>query len=103
MSAKLVKAHGGSRTMVKGEATTMGGIIHDTTHGLQKDVHMKHLDRLVSKTTGVPLESPVLAGVITRTTPHEPITPEFHKLPSHEVGKTQARSMGQVPYAGKEY
>lgn len=106
MSSKLVKAHGGSKNIVsaqKGEAIVLGGILHDTTSGTQKDVHMKSLDRLVSNTTGVPRGKPVMHGVLTHTTPREATTPEFHKVPHHEVGHTQARRTGQIPYAGKEY
>lgn len=106
MSSHLVTAHGGSKNFVsaqKGEAIILGGIIHDTTQGVQKDVHMKHLDRLVSQTTGVPQGKPIMHGILTQTVKGEPNTPEYHKVPHHEVGHTQARRMGQVPYAGKEY
>ena len=68
------------------------------------DIKEKHLKGLIYKTTGVPIGSPMLDGVLDRTVPERRRdTPEIHKVPKHEVGKTQARSMGQVPYAGKMY
>ena len=107
MSAKMVTAHGGNKSFVsaqKGEALVLGGIVSNTTGRMPHDVHMKGLDRLISQTTGVPREEPIMAGVISSTVPmHMVDTPEFHKLAKGEKGKTQAERMGQVPYGGPKY
>ena len=107
MSAAMIKAHGGSKNIVsaqKGEALVLGGIVTNTTGQMPKDVHMAGLDRLISQTTGIPREEPIMEGVIASTIPmHMKATPEYHKVPEKEVGKTQAKRMGQVPYGGKMY
>ena len=103
----MVKAHGGSKNFVsaqKGEAIVLGGIIDKTTTGMPKDVHMRGLNRLISQTTGVPREKPIMEGVIASTVPmHMKDVPEIHKVPAAEVGKTKPKREGQVPYAGKMY
>jgi len=107
MSASMVKAHGGSKNFVsadRGGAMMLGGIVSNTTGNMPKDVHMKGLDRLISQTTGVPREEPIMEGVISATVPaHMKDTPEYSKVPSGEVGKTQSKRMGQVPYGGPKY
>lgn len=103
----MVKAHGGSKDMVsaqKGESIVLGGILKDTMMNTPRDVKEKHLDRLISQTTGLPREKPIMEGVIDSTIPkHMKDVPELHKLAHHEVGKTHSKRMGQVPYAGKMY
>lgn len=87
-----------------GGSLTLGGILHNTTGNVPKDVHMKDLSRLVANTTGVPREKPIMDGVIASTVPvHMKAVPEYHKVPAHDIGKTKAKRMGQVPYAGKMY
>lgn len=107
MSSKMVKAHGGSKNIVsaqKGEGLVLGGLVHDTTGRMQKDVHMRGLDRLVSQTTGTPRESRMMEGVLASTIPeHMKAVPELHKVPAHDVGKTKPKREGQVPYAGSKY
>ena len=107
MSAKMVRAHGGSKNIVsaqRGEAIVLGGLVHDTMANSPKDVHMRGLDRLVSQTTGIPREEPIMEGVLASTVPaHMKPTPEYHKVPKHEQGKTEAKRMGQVPYGGPKY
>jgi len=79
-------------------------IIHDTMKNAPKDVKEKHLAGLVSKTTGVPMGSPVMAGVLEHTVPaSRRDVPEIRKVPKDEVGKTKSKTMGQVPYSGKMY
>ena len=79
-------------------------ILHDTTQNAPKDVKEKHLAGLVSKTTGVPLGKPVMTGVLEHTVPaSRRDVPEIHKVPKHDVGKTQPKRQGQVPFAGKMY
>lgn len=101
----MVKAHGGPKNMVSmGGGLILGGLITDTTENSPKAVHMKGLSRLISETTGIPREKPIMEGVLTSTIPeHMKISPELHKVPAREVGKTQAKRMGQVPYGGKMY
>jgi len=107
MSARLVKAHGGSRTLESpegGGSLSLGGLVMRTTKNSPEDVHMKNLSRLVANTTGVPKMSPMMDGVIASTVPtHMKDVPEFHKVPASEVGKTKSKRLGQVPYAGKKY
>jgi len=100
----MVKAHGGSKDIVTPSGSmTMSGIIHDTKTGAPRDIKEKHLDTLISRTTGVPMNKPVMDGVITKTVSDSKSVPEYHKVSSKEVGKTQAKRMGQVPFAGKKY
>lgn len=80
-----------------------GMLVHDTMKGVEAPVHMKQLEFLVSNTTGVPLESPVLDGVLTNTLQ---ATPTGHMatsgvMPSHQKFATaySAPVYGQVPYA----
>jgi len=94
----MIKAHGGSQNVV------LGGILKDTQMNTPRDVKEKHLDRLIAQTTGLPREKPIMDGIIASTIPkHMKDVPELHKMASHEVGKTQSKRMGQVPYAGKMY
>ena len=81
----------------------MEGILHDTKQHKPHSVHMKALGRSLVQRTGLPGESPVLDGVITNTKHAIPDknVPELHKV--HHKGKTQARSMGQIAFAGPLY
>ena len=79
-------------------------IVSDTMVNAPKDVKEKHLAGLIFKTTGIATGSPVMTGVLEHTVPaSRKDVPEIHKLPKSEVGKTQAKRMGQVPYAGAKY
>lgn len=79
-------------------------IIHDTMANAPKDVKEKHLAGLVSKTTGVPMGSPTMAGVLEHTIPaSRRDIPEIRKVPKEDVGKTKTKRMGQVAYAGAKY
>jgi hypothetical protein len=104
MSSALITAHGGSKDIItqRGEGITLGGIIKDTMVNSPRDIKEKHLDRLIAQTTGIPREHPIMEGIISATVPkHMKDVPELHKV--HDKGKTQPRTMGQVPYAGKMY
>ena len=107
MSSAMVKAHGGSKAIqsVEGGGSLMkSGIITNTMANSPKDVHMKELSRVIANTTGVPREKPIMEGVLASTIPeHMKSVPEYHKVPAHEVGKTKAKRMGQVAYAGPKY
>ena len=103
----MIRAHGGSRMLqsVEGGGSLMkSGIITDTMVNSPKDARMRELSRVISNTTGVPREKPIMEGVLQSTIPEgRKSVPEYHKVPAHDVGKTKAKRMGQVPYAGKKY
>lgn len=107
MSSSLVKAHGGSKSLQSvegGGSLVLGGLVMKTTKNTPEDVHMKGLSRLVANTTGVPREKPMMDGVIASTIPTGmKSVPEYHKIPAHDVGKTKAKRMGQVPFQGPKY
>lgn len=100
----MIQAHGGSKDIIGQKGEVVSGIIHDTMKNAPRDIKEKHLDRLISQTTGVPKGKPIMDGIIASTIPkHMKDVPELHKVPSHDVGKTKAKRMGQVPYAGPKY
>jgi hypothetical protein len=107
MSSSLVKAHGGSRTLQSvegGGSLVLGGLVMNTMKDEPKDVHMRGLSRLVANTTGILEEKPIMSGVLQSTIPvGRKMTPEYHKVPAADVGKTKAKRMGQVPYQGSKY
>jgi hypothetical protein len=78
-------------------------IVHDTMAGVDRPVHMKQLEFLVSNTTGVPLESTVMDGVLTNTLQDVPTgnMETSGVMPSHLKFATNyaAAVHGQVPYA----
>lgn len=102
MSAALVKAHGGSKTITtsKGMAVSESGIVHDTKSGAPHDIRMKGLDRLVAQTTGLVREKPIMAGVLTKTTGDRKDVPELHKVAKGDVGKTNSKMGVGIPYSG---
>jgi hypothetical protein len=104
MSAMMVTAHGGSKTITSfegGGSLMLGGLITKTTKNVQEDVEMKGLDRLISNTTGVPRQEPIMEGVIASTIPaHMKAVPELHKVPAREVGKTNSKMSVGGTYAG---
>jgi len=73
-------------------------IISDTMVRMPKNINY---GRLISETVG--RSSPVMAGVITKTTPSEKSAPRLQKVPAKEVGKTKSKKMGMVPFAGPMY
>lgn len=92
-----------SASMIVNTGTMREPIIHDTMANAPKDVKEKHLAGLVSKTTGVPMGTPVMSGVLEKTVTGRKDMPELHKMPKHEVGKTQPRKQGMTPFAGPKY
>jgi hypothetical protein len=78
-------------------------LVSDTMAGSDRPVHMKQLEFLVSNTTGVPLESSVLDGVLTNTLQDVPTghMATSGVMPSHlKFATNYAASVhGQVPYA----
>ncbi len=84
-----------------------GMLVSDTMAGTDSPVHMKQLEFLVSNTTGVPLESAVLDGVLTNTLQDVPTghMATSGVMPSHQKFATAPKMpvYGQVPYAeGKD-
>ena len=104
MSAAMIRAHGGSKDIVstqRGGGVILSGIIRDTTANSPQAVHMKSLEKVISQTTGVPREKPIMEGVIAATVPaHMKDTPELH--PTHEQDATASKMAVGVPYAGKK-
>lgn len=92
-----------SASMIVNTGTMRSPILHDTMQNAPKDIKEKHLAGLVSKTTGTPMGSPVMSGVLEKTAKGGRDVPEIHRLPKAEVGKTKSKKMGQVPYAGAKY
>ena len=106
MSQFMIRAHGGGDTarIQRGGAIATGMIVQDTTSGIQKPIHMRELEYLVSNTTGVAMESPVLEGVLTATNQGIPYAQTGATMPlmmSHERFATapQMAVYGQVPFA----
>ncbi len=102
----MIRAHGGGDTarIQRGGAVATGMLVQDTTAGIQKPVHMRELEYLVSNTTGIAMESPVLEGVLTATNQGIPYAQAGATMPlmmSHERFATapQMPVYGQVPYA----
>lgn len=102
----MLSAHGGGDTAreQRGGAVATGMLVSDTMAGMRMPVHMKNLEYLVSNTTGVPLESPVLEGVLTATVQGVPYASHGATTPlmmSHEkfASAPQMKVYGQVPYA----
>lgn len=104
MSAALVRAHGGSKDMVSTQrkgGLILANIIKDTMVNSPKAVHMRGLEGLVSQTTGVPRERPIMDGVITATVPSGMRdVPELHPVPASEQGKTDSKMGVGASFAG---
>lgn len=105
MSQYMIRAHGGgdvSRTQ-RGGGVATGMLVSDTMAGSDSPVHMKQLEFLVSNTTGVPLESAVLDGVLMNTLQDVPTghMATSGVMPSHLKFATSyaAPVHGQVPFA----
>lgn len=92
-----------SASMIVNTGLLREPILHDTMVNAPKDIKEKHLAGLVSRTSGIVMGSPVMSGVLEKTTPGRKDVPEIHKVPKHDVGKTHPKKQGQVPYAGKMY
>lgn len=101
MSSALVRAHGGSKDILtqRSESISKGGILTNTMANVPRLEHMKSIERLVSKTTGIPRERPIMEGVIDSTIPeHMKDVPELHKV--HEKNKTVSKMAAGLPYSG---
>ena len=104
MSAALVRAHGGPKDMVSTQrkgGLILANIIKDTMVNSPKAVHMRGLEGLLSQTTGVPRERPIMDGVIASTVPsHMRDVPELHPVPASEQGKTDSKMAVGRTYPG---
>jgi len=102
MSAALVRAHGGSKDLVSTQrkgGLVLSHIVTDTMVGSPKAVHMRSLEGLVSNTTGIPREKPIMEGVIASTVPtHMKDVPELH--PVHEKDESASKMSVGGTYAG---
>lgn len=81
----------------------MPSIVRDTKFGKKIVSTSPGFMKLVAESRAVIKQTPVMDGVITNTKVGAKMTnvPELHKI--HNRGKTQPRTMGQVPYSGKFY
>ena len=82
----------------------MPGIIQKTIFN-EKSVHMSGLEKMIVERTGLPAGTPTMEGIIANTKAgrSEKKVPELHKVAVGHVGKTKAKRMGQIPYAGPLY
>lgn len=98
----MIRAHGGSKDIVstqRGGGLILSGIVRDTMANSPKAVHMRSLENVISQTTGVPRERPIMEGVIASTVPaHMKDVPELH--PVHDKDATASKMATGVPYAG---
>lgn len=105
MSSYNLRAHGGSANLVglKGEVEHSNLFVQNTKAGKIENVHSAHLNNLIVNTTGTRGEQLVHHGVLSSTKQgiSDMNVPELHK--QHHKGKTQGKTIGQVPYAGKNY
>lgn len=81
----------------------MPSIVKDTKFGKKIVGHEAGFMKLVAESRAIIKDTPVMEGVVKNTKVGAKLTnvPELHK--THNKGKTQPRSMGQVPYSGKFY
>lgn len=104
MSAAMIMARGGSKDIVSTQrkgGLILSGIIKDTMANSPKAVHMKSLENLVSKTTGVSREEPMMEGVIASTVPsHMRDVPELQ--PVHEKSATVSKMGVGRSYPGSK-
>jgi len=102
MSAALVRAHGGSKDMVSTQrkgGLVLSNIITDTMVNSPRAVHMRSLEGLVSNTTGILRDRPVMEGVIASTVPaHMKDVPELQ--PNHDKNMSDSKMAVGGTYAG---
>lgn len=81
----------------------MPSIVRNTKLGKQVQSTSPGFMKLVAESRGIVRDTPVMEGVIKNTKVGAKLTnvPEVHK--THNRGKTQPRTMGMIPYAGKFY
>ena len=98
----MIRAHGGSKDLVsaqRGGGLILSGILKDTTMNSPAAVHMKSLEKLISNTTGILREKPVMDGVLTATVPSGMRdVPELH--PNHAKNMTDSKMAVGGTYDG---
>jgi hypothetical protein len=98
----MVRAHGGSKDVVatgRGGGIVLAGILKDTTMNSPKAAHMKSLEKLISQTTGVPREKPIMDGVIAATVPnHMKDVPELQ--PNRDTNMSDSKMSVGGTYSG---
>ena len=108
-SQGLIRAHGGPPIAItqKKEGISTGAFVSNTMMNSPKPIHMASMDILVAKTTGTTQEPSVMSGVIVNTKADigglAKDVPETRKMAKGERGKTQPKTMGQVPYGGPKF
>lgn len=104
MSSAMIKAHGGTKNIVSTQrkgGLILSHILSDTTMGMTKPVHMAALEGLISNTTGIPRDRPVMDGVLTSTIPAGMRdTPEL--MPVHSKDATASKMASGATFAGKK-
>ena len=105
MSAAMIRSHGGSRDIVSTQrkgGLILSGIVQDTMVNSPKAVHMKSLEGLVSKTTGISRGEATMDGVIAATVPGHmrADTPELQ--PVHSKDKSASKMSVGMSYAGSK-
>lgn len=105
----MIRAHGGGEKAVTSRMGSVdtSSIVHDTMVNSPRPVHMKHLDMLVSQTTGVAEGSPILDGVLTQTqqgtmyggAAMSGVTKSSDRFPT----APPPSGFGQVPFADAKY
>ena len=97
-------AHGGPKAMVSTQrkgSLVLSHIVKDTMAGSPQAVHMRNMEGLISQTTGIPRERPIMEGVIASTVPtHMRDVPELHPVPKSEIGKTDSKMAVGRSYPG---
>ncbi len=100
MSASNLRAHGGSKELLgaNGDLVNSGKIVTNTKFGKQMDITAKHLDYLITNTTGLQSGSSAMDGVLldTKQGTHFAKVPN---MPIVEKSKTPVQKFGQVQYA----
>jgi hypothetical protein len=95
-------AHGGPKSMVSTQrkgGLILSHIVSDTMVNAPQAVHMRSLEGLVSQTTGIPREKPIMEGVIASTVPtHMKDVPELH--PNHATNMSDSKMAVGGTYAG---
>jgi hypothetical protein len=98
----MIRAHGGSKDVVatqRGGGLITAGIIKDTTMNSPVAVHMRSLEKLISQTTGVPRERPIMEGVIAATVPNS-MRDRPELMPNHDKNMSDSKMAVGTTYSG---
>lgn len=95
-------AHGGPKAMTARKGSlVLSHIVKDTMVGSPQAIHMRGMEGLISQTTGIPRERPIMEGVLASTVPAGMRdTPEL--MPVHEKDATASKmGVGRTFPGGK--